>query len=59
MRELLKAGGSINETHKCGETSLMWVVAFGYSEIEQLLRNAVATLNDYQTELSPSLNNVA
>ena len=59
VRELLKAGASINETNKYGETSLMWAVAYGYSEIEQLLRNAGATLNDYQTELSPSLNNVA
>ncbi|KAL9125995.1 MAG: hypothetical protein Q9217_004876 [Psora testacea] len=46
VEELLKAGANPKETNGDGHSGLFWAVKFGYRYIEQLLREAGATLPD-------------
>ena len=45
VRELLKAGADAREVNQDGKTGLGWAVKYGFVEIEQMLRNAGASLD--------------
>ena len=46
VAELLKAGASAKEMNDEGRPGLIWAVMFGYTDIERMLREAGAELND-------------
>ena len=46
VAELLKAGASAKEINEEGKPGLIWAVLFGYTEIERMLREAGAELDD-------------
>ena len=46
IAELLKAGASAKETNDEGRPGLIWAVLFGYTEIERMLRDAGAELDE-------------
>lgn len=53
VRELLKAGASVNETSQSGSTGLMQAVKHGYKDIEIMLRAAGAKLPDEKEDARP------
>ena len=46
VAELLKAGANARETNDEGKPGLLWAVLFGYEDIERMLKDAGATLDD-------------
>ena len=46
VRELLNAGANAREINDDGKPGLLWAVKFGFKEIERMLRDAGATLDE-------------